>query len=464
MADDGAGPSDEEDRRLFETLLRPEKMAEILRLKREDDCPADTALYLHWSDLNAAASWRLGRILGRNARLTSLTLWCNFDVARLCAGVRKSTSIRRFEIRGINLSDVVEMKNLAQFLAYDSSVVRISLANCHIGPDSLGILADALSGRRTDALKHLNLAGNDFGNVNLDRLVRALMSEKSEELIALHLRRCRVGLEGCASLATLLQGNSRRGLQVLNLEGNAIDDEATRVLAGALVENSRLMELYLSQNSITDESAIVLAGSLDKNPTLGMLDLRENAGITARGWKAFLDLMCDSASVAHVRGSNHALVSLGARTPRYARRLVQALAVDAANLLCTSLRLNNNGDKMTVLKHKLIWSHAQGRLNVGGSPLTTGVLPRILACFSTFSNETDKGFVQWHEPRLPDSKLAIMGLDAVFRILRSRPDLLSETVCCKTESKLGEPIWKKDENGPQLRRIKIDSGSCKNLK
>ena len=81
-----------------------------------------------------------------------------------------------------------------------------------------------------------------------------------------------------------------------------------------------------------------------------------------------------------------------------------------------------------VIKQKLIWSHAQGHLNIGDSPLVAGAMPQILACFSTFSNETDNGFIQWHEPPLPEARIAIMGLDAVFHILRSRPDL------CQTES------------------------------
>ena len=50
-------------------------------------------------------------------------------------------------------------------------------------------------------------------------------------------------------------------------------------------------------------------------------------------------------------------------------------------------------------------------------------MPQILGCFSTFSNNTENEFIQWHEPLLADSRLAIVDLDSVFHILWSRPNL-----------------------------------------
>ena len=390
-------PSDEEDRRLFEPPLGPNSAARILRLKRDD--PEETELEL-FNDLNGVASRRLGQILGHNTHLTSLGFGSNFDVAGLCAGLQTNRSIRLFELDEIDLSGVVKMNSLVPFLANHPSLEEICLSNCNIGPDGIENFSDALSGRRTGTLSDLDLTGNNFGNVNLDRLIRALMPEKSKELIELNLTECGIGLQGCASLATLLQENSSRGLKVLNLYANAIDDDSARVLAGSLVENSRLMELVLSGND----------------------------GITRQGWKAILDLIYDTRSMEHMSASNHTLRNLGAFTPFYTQRLSNALGVDDANLLWASLKLNYNDDKMIVIKHKLIWSHAQGRLNIGDSPLVAGVMPQILACFSTFSNETDSEFIRQHEPPLPELRITTMGLDAVFRILRSRPDL------CQTES------------------------------
>ena len=61
-------PSDEEDRRLFETLLGPKRTEVILRLKRDD--PEETQLQLIDEHLNEVASRRLGQILGQNTHVT----------------------------------------------------------------------------------------------------------------------------------------------------------------------------------------------------------------------------------------------------------------------------------------------------------------------------------------------------------------------------------------------------------
>ena len=393
------GPSDEEDMCLFEAFLRPEYVAAILRLKRNE--PEETE-FRPSGDFNEVASRRLGQILAQNTRLTTLTLWCNFNVTGLCAGIRTSTSIQRFDISGNDLSGVAEMNSLASFLADNPNFESITLFDCDIGPGSLEILMDALSGRRTRTLRVLDLGANVFGDANLDSLVRALMPEKSHELTRLTVRYCGICLQGCASLATLLRGNSSRGLQLLNLEGNAIDDACARVLAESLVDNSRLRDLNLSEN---------------------------RGNITAQGWKAFVGLIYDSKSIECISASNHTLCSLGVLDALDAQRLFDALGDDDANNLHAALRINHNENKIFVAKQKVVWSHAQGRLNVGDSSIVAGAIPQMLSCFSTFSNETDNGFIQWHHPPLCETRIAAMGLSAVFRILQARPDL------CHAESK-----------------------------
>ena len=62
------------------------------------------------------------------------------------------------------------------------------------------------------------------------------MPKEGNELIDLRLRQFGVGLQQCASLATLLQGTLSQDLQLSNIE-------FTTVLAGLLVENSRLTKL-----------------------------------------------------------------------------------------------------------------------------------------------------------------------------------------------------------------------------
>ena len=395
-------PSDEEDRRLFRASLHPGSVAAILCLKRDD--PKQTHFSL-LQDMNEETSRRLSHILGQNTRLTDLNLPCNFDVAGLCAELQTNRFIQVFALMGgVDLSGVAEMNRLVPFLVNNPSFVVIHLFHCNIGPDSIGILAEALSSCSASTLRGLNLGGNNFGGVDLGPLCQALVQERHSGLTELHLPNCGMGQHGCASLATLLQGHSSLGPQVLNLRENAINDQSARVLVNFLNKNSRSMTL----------------------------DLAGNRGITAHGWQAFLDLVCGARSMGHMRASNHTLCSLGDANPfghqLESQNFVHVLGADDANFLEALLRLNGNSDKTLVLKHKLIWSHIQGRSNIGDcplaqDPLVTSLMPQVLACFSDFPNEADALFLYRHQPQPSDLELAVMRLEAMFVTLRIRPDL-----------------------------------------
>ena len=390
-------PSDEEDRLLFAATLLPGSVAEILRLKRDDPEVTHFSLF---QDMNEETSRRLSHILGQNTHLTDLNLPCNFDVAGLCAELQTNRFIQVFALMGgVDLSGAVEMNRLVPFLVNNPSFVVIHLFHCNIGPDSIGILVEALSSCSASTLRGLNLGGNNFGGVDLGPLCQALVHERHSGLTELHLPKCGIGQHGCASLATLLQGHSSRGPQVLNL----------------------------CQNSINDQSARVLADFLDRNSRLITLNLNQNSGITAHGWRAFLDLVCDARSIGHTRASNHTLCSLGDANPFDhgfpSQTFVGVLGAEDANFLDALLALNGNSDKTLVVKHKLIWSHIQGRSNIGDCPLVAGLMPQVLACFSAFPNEVDALFLHPHQPRPSDLELAVMRLEAMFRILRSRFDL-----------------------------------------
>ena len=359
-----AEPSDEEDRLLFGASLHPRSVAKILRLKHGD--PRQTRFSLK-DDMNEETSRRLSHILGQNTRLTDLNLPCNFDVAGLCSELQANRFIQVFALMGeVDLSGVAEMNRLVPFLVNNPSFVMIHLFYCNIGPDSIGILAEALSNCSASTLRVLNLGGNNFGGVDLSPLCQALVQERHSGLTELHLPNC------------------------------AINDQSARVLVNFLNKNSRLMTLNLTGNS----------------------------GITAHGWQAFLDLVGGARSMGDVRASNYTLCSLGNANQTF----VDMLGADDANFLDALLRLNGNSDKRLVLKRKLIWSHIQGRSNIGDcpsaqDPLVTSLMPQVLACFSDFPNEADALFLYRHQPQPSDLELAVMQLEAMFRTLRIRPDL-----------------------------------------
>jgi len=265
---------------------------------------------------------------------------------------------------------------------------------CNIGPGSINILSNALLNRSEDTLKVLRLSRNHFSDIDLDELV--LVLGRSRKLTSLGLGHNGIGLRGCTSLARLL--------------GN---------------QDSNLTDFHLSANSIDDESAIILADSLAKNTKLRFLCLEGNNGITTPGWSSILKIVCNSSSINDVMNSNHNLFHLGMSADDHKRTFDRALGVDNANLLRASLKLNVRGrsNKMLVARRKILSSHSRGNFNIGDSSLDTGAMPHILAWLGNDSNETDSNLILYIDPPLPKTKVDIIRLDSMYRIVRSRPSL-----------------------------------------
>ena len=102
------------------------------------------------------------------------------------------------------------------------------------------------------------------------------------------------------------------------------------------------------------------------------------------------------------------------------------LGVNDTNLLYASLKMNETADKTLVVRRKILWAHARGDLNIGDSSIATCAMPRLLAWLGgDDSNENNTNLIQYHDPPLQKAKCDTIRLDSVYRILRSRPDLIN---------------------------------------
>ena len=112
--------------------------------------------------------------------------------------------------------------------------------------------------------------------------------------------------------------------------------------------------------------------ALVNNMKLTDLNLGRNHVITAVYWLAILELVCDGSNIDGVINSNHII-----HVDYHTRDDIRA---DDCNLLCLSLNLNRDvGEKSLVARHKILWSHARGDLNIGEDPsVANGVMPHIL--------------------------------------------------------------------------------------
>jgi len=292
------------------------------------------------------------------------------------------------------------MSSLVPFFSGNPSLGEIILQRCPIGPVGIRLLSNALLNRSRTSLKRLSISGNNFGSADLSPL--------------------------------LLSSNNKNTLTKKKpwLDGNRVgaQDGGSR---GTQLPTSNLEELYLHDNSMDNESVLVLADSLTKNNHLKVLSLAGNNAITAEGWSAMLNLVCNRSSINDIVNSNHTLNDLGIGFPCRCGNTFSdgrstldcALGIDGANLLCAALRLNETNNKMLVARRKILWSHARGDLNLGNSSVIAGVMPRILGWIAEHSGKITLDHLQYYEPHLPIAKLASIRLDSIYRIIQSMPDL-----------------------------------------
>ena len=115
-----------------------------------------------------------------------------------------------------------------------------------------------------------------------------------------------IGDDGLKALALGLSRNSH--LKILDLSGNtAITATGLRSLKQYFQSPSCALEtLTLYDINFGDEGACALTDALGRNKSVKSLhyDVR---GITTKGWKAFLKLMCDSSSPNNIYLSHHTL-------------------------------------------------------------------------------------------------------------------------------------------------------------
>ena len=229
---------------------------------------------------------------------------------------------------------------LASSLSGNGKVRQLNLCNNNIGDTGFVALADSLAHNR--ALRYLSIAGNTAITETGVRAISRILQSRNCTLEDLRLDMINVGDEGRKILGDALSTN--KSLVTLSLgcgeNGVGIGDDELRALSLGLSRNSHLKNLNLSGNTaiadvgwrslkqyvqspscalkalsisfinIDDEGAYALADALGQNKSLKSLRFEER-GITLRGWKAFLKLICDSSSPNNISLSNHTLCELG---------------------------------------------------------------------------------------------------------------------------------------------------------
>ena len=264
---------------------------------------------------------------------------------------------------------------LASFLAVNTKLRVLILSDNNIGDAGLEALADALV--RNRALRVLSIAKNTAITVTGARSLSRILESGTSRLQDLRLDGVNISYEGWSILAGALPINN--SLVSLSLQnwwgGESIGDDELRALTLGLSQNSHLKSLNLSKNTaitasglrfleeylgspscaledlslfginIGDKGARALADALRRNSSLKTLYFSER-GITLKGWKSFLKLVCDSSSPNSLYLSNHTLCDLGDN--------LNPSTSHVKNLIGAWLKVNNDYTPNVAAKTKIL--------------------------------------------------------------------------------------------------------------
>mmetsp|Transcript_11464 Transcript_11464/g.32528 ORF Transcript_11464/g.32528 Transcript_11464/m.32528 type:complete len:403 (+) Transcript_11464:61-1269(+) len=171
-------------------------------------------------------------------------------IAQMDAAIGLSQPLESLDLTGSSKDlfnsriQFMQLFALSEALAEYHIIAAIDLSFNFIDDNGAGSLASFL--QRNKSLKYLNLAGNNIGPEGAGKLAEAIQMRDS---------------------------SGEGGLQVLNLNGNAIKDEGVLSIAGALRDNKSLKVLELGSTDMEEKGLIGIAVAMWENRTLEVINL-----------------------------------------------------------------------------------------------------------------------------------------------------------------------------------------------
>ena len=322
----------------------------------------------------------LGYYIGQNTYLRKLILRSNIfrgvnssAIESFFRGVNSNRSIQKIRFNEMDLSGGELFQSLRPFFEENDNLTELQVDECEFGAGCARQLSLLLRGCNK-SLKSVNINRSDRRDMEGEQFAEIMEAlSVHPQLETLILWRMNIRTNEHTALVNLLHGTFE--LQTLNLYHNDIDDEGIETLAGALLPNSNLRnlflhrnrimargcqslaallenpntnleELHLNNNNFGNEGAHILANALTTNRKLKTLDLGNN-GITVEGYSSFSKVFCDASSANKTFLSNHTVESLGFHLPN-------TIPADVNSLLVLN---RSSDDKRLIAMKKILQCH-----------------------------------------------------------------------------------------------------------
>ena len=264
----------------------------------------------------------------------------------------------------------------AGLLQYPTCMLEsLQLANCDgLNDDHLQFLTNALAHNCT--LRQLVVGSNHGVTAAGWEAFSTVLQNPTSALEELKLSNSSINDHALISISNALVNNDYTRLKYLGLRENTdVTPIGWDALSTVLLHpSSALEELDVSQNSINDHNMISFVNALAGNRSLIKMNLSDNNDVTATGWDAFDNLLCNTSSIMSTYHSNHTLEVLD-----YWETFEQLGDI----VLHTEylLRINHNSSSISqAARLKIIMRHFSGSVNL--QPFTAmhpSILPFAIA-------------------------------------------------------------------------------------
>ncbi|KAF4095394.1 NACHT, LRR and PYD domains-containing protein 12-like isoform X2 [Onychostoma macrolepis] len=223
----------------------------------------------------------------------SVILRCCNVTDKGCSGLASvlSSSLRELDLNSNNLQDS-GIKQLAAGLGNPQCKLKtLRLFNCRIGENGCASLASALRSNPAHLIE-LDLTHNMPHDTGV-KMLSDVLTDKSCKLETLRLMACELTRKSCAALAQALQSTST-SLKHLDLSLNDLQDSGMELLCVGLKSPScKLETLSLSDCKITANGCSALSPAIKSNPShMRELDLSIN-NLTDSGVKHLFPVLED---------------------------------------------------------------------------------------------------------------------------------------------------------------------------